>query len=122
MRVKPWPSAHSAKMRRTTAACSSWHTSARQSRRSEKRRSTSARARGRPGHSQRLTFTLDSAPWSQPYCYAMAHGLRVGEVSSRSGVGRKALRLYEAKGILPTPSRTPSGYRVYAADTVALLG
>jgi DNA-binding transcriptional MerR regulator len=41
-------------------------------------------------------------------------GLLIGEVAKRSGVSRKALRLYEATGILPAPRRTAAGYRVYA--------
>lgn len=49
-------------------------------------------------------------------------GLLIGEVAKRSGASRKALRLYEAAGILPAPRRTASGYRVYAADTLPLLG
>ena len=34
---------------------------------------------------------------------------------------RKALRLYEARGILPPPRREPSGYRLYPADVLKLL-
>jgi len=41
-------------------------------------------------------------------------GLLIGEVAKRSGASRKALRLYEAAGILPAPRRTAAGYRVYA--------
>ena len=48
-------------------------------------------------------------------------GLRVGEVAARSGVSRKALRLYEAMGILPPPARTEAGYRLYGEDVLALL-
>src|SRR5215813_12696701 len=51
----------------------------------------------------------------------MVEGLRVDELSAKSGVGRKALRLYEARRILPTPRRTPAGYRLYPPDTLALL-
>ena len=52
----------------------------------------------------------------------MAHdGLLIGQVAARSGVSRKALRLYEATGILPPPRRTSAGYRVYAQDTLALV-
>ena len=40
-------------------------------------------------------------------------GLLIGEAASRSGTSRKALRLYEAAGILPAPRRTAAGYRVY---------
>ena len=48
-------------------------------------------------------------------------GLLIGQVAARSGVSRKALRLYEGAGILPPPRRTHAGYRVYGQDTVALL-
>ena len=48
-------------------------------------------------------------------------GLLIGEMAQRGGVSRKALRLYEAAGILPPPRRTPSGYRVYGRDALALL-
>lgn len=47
--------------------------------------------------------------------------LLIGEVAKRSGASRKALRLYEAAGILPAPRRTRSGYRVYDPDTLDLL-
>ncbi len=49
-------------------------------------------------------------------------GLLIGEVAARSGVTRKALRLYEAAGILPAPDRSVSRYRVYGPETLALLG
>jgi MerR family copper efflux transcriptional regulator len=48
-------------------------------------------------------------------------GLLIGEVAAKSGVSRKALRLYEKAGILPQPRRTASGYRVYGPETLALL-
>ena len=48
-------------------------------------------------------------------------GLLIGEVAARAGVSRKALRLYEAAGILPQPDRTASRYRVYGPETLALL-
>jgi DNA-binding transcriptional MerR regulator len=48
----------------------------------------------------------------------MERGLLIGEVAARSGLSRKALRLYEARGILPAPRRTPSGYRVYPQDVL----
>src|SRR5688500_17821943 len=51
----------------------------------------------------------------------MEHGLLIGEVAARSGVSRKALRLYEARGILRPPTRSPSGYRRYPADVLRLL-
>ena len=47
--------------------------------------------------------------------------MRVGEVVQRSGVSRKALRVYEARGILPPPKRTASGYRVYLDNVLDVL-
>src|SRR5437867_5966752 len=49
------------------------------------------------------------------------NGLFIGEVAARSGLSRKALRLYEARGILKAPRRTPSGYRHYDSDVLRLL-
>src|SRR5262249_44931716 len=49
------------------------------------------------------------------------NGLLIGEVAAKSGLTRKALRLYEARGILPPPGREPSGYRRYPADVLKLL-
>lgn len=48
-------------------------------------------------------------------------GLLIGEVAAKSGVSRKALRLYETAGILPPPRRTASGYRTYGPETLATL-
>jgi MerR family transcriptional regulator, copper efflux regulator len=49
------------------------------------------------------------------------NGLLIGEVAARSGLSRKALRLYEARGILPPSRRTPSGYRTYPLDVLGVL-
>src|SRR5262249_42532654 len=49
------------------------------------------------------------------------NGLLIGEVAARSGLSRKALRLYEARGILQAPPREPSGYPRYPADVLGLL-
>ena len=38
---------------------------------------------------------------------------RIGELAALSGVTRRALRLYEARGLLGEPERTESGYRLY---------
>jgi DNA-binding transcriptional MerR regulator len=51
----------------------------------------------------------------------MENGLLIGEVATRSGTSRKALRLYEARGILPPSRRTAAGYRVYPAGTLGVL-
>lgn len=44
-------------------------------------------------------------------------GLLIGEVAAKSGVTRKALRLYERAGILPPVRRTAAGYRAYGQTT-----
>jgi MerR family transcriptional regulator, copper efflux regulator len=49
------------------------------------------------------------------------NGLFIGDVAKHSGASRKALRLYEAAGILAPPRRTAAGYRVYGADALDLL-
>ena len=51
----------------------------------------------------------------------MDSGLLIGEVAARSGLSRKALRLYESRGILSPPKRTPSGYRRYPVDVLRLF-
>lgn len=44
--------------------------------------------------------------------------MRSGELAQRAGLSTDTLRHYERKGVLPTPVRTASGYRVY--DSAAL--
>jgi MerR family copper efflux transcriptional regulator len=51
----------------------------------------------------------------------MDDGLLIGEVAARSGLTRKALRLYEARGILPPPRRTTAGYRRYPIDVLGVV-
>lgn len=47
--------------------------------------------------------------------------LTAGQAAAHAGVTRKALRVYEAKGLVNEPPRTPAGYRLYGADDVAVL-
>ncbi len=51
----------------------------------------------------------------------MEDGLLIGEVATRSGISRKAVRLYEARGILLPARRALSGYRRYPTDVLRLL-
>ena len=51
----------------------------------------------------------------------MDEGLSIGELAGRAGVSVRALRLYEASGLLK-PLRTAAGRRVYGAGEVARLG
>ena len=47
--------------------------------------------------------------------------LKIGEVARRSGVGIEALRFYERGGLIDSPARTYSGYRVYGEDVLERL-
>jgi Cu(I)-responsive transcriptional regulator len=47
--------------------------------------------------------------------------MRIGEVAQRAGVNVQTLRYYERRGLLPNPTRRPSGYREYTADMVGLV-
>lgn len=47
-------------------------------------------------------------------------GMRIGELSRRSGIPASTLRYYEAEGLLPA-DRTGNGYRVYGPDAVDRL-
>src|SRR5205823_3009888 len=52
----------------------------------------------------------------------MAHdGLLVGDLARKAGTTRKALRLYEAAGLLAPARRTSSGYRLYSQEALPLL-
>ncbi|MGH3520341.1 MAG: MerR family transcriptional regulator [Natronosporangium sp.] len=48
-------------------------------------------------------------------------GLTIGQAARAAGVTRKAVRVYEAKGLLPTAERTTAGYRLYDQQDVELL-
>lgn len=47
--------------------------------------------------------------------------MRIGELARQTGVSPKTLRFYEDEGLLEPAARTPSGYRVYDAETVDRL-
>jgi DNA-binding transcriptional MerR regulator len=44
--------------------------------------------------------------------------MRIGQVASGAGVTVDTVRFYERRGLLPAPTRRPSGYREYPASTV----
>lgn len=48
----------------------------------------------------------------------MAIDMTIGEVADRSNVNVQTIRYYERRGLLPTPRRSPSGYRQYSANNV----
>ena len=47
--------------------------------------------------------------------------LKIGEVAKASGIGIEALRFYEKSGLLDSPSRAESGYRIYNEDVLERL-
>ncbi len=42
----------------------------------------------------------------------------IGELAASLGVTPKTLRLYEQRGLIPTPARSGNGYRLYGDDAV----
>jgi DNA-binding transcriptional MerR regulator len=45
----------------------------------------------------------------------------VGKAAEAAGLSAKAVRLYQAKGLLPEAKRTEAGYRLYSEDDIAVL-
>ncbi|HZD18720.1 MAG TPA: MerR family transcriptional regulator [Actinomycetota bacterium] len=48
-------------------------------------------------------------------------GYRISDVAGRTGFSPSAVRYYEKIGLIPSPERTPSGYRVFGDEHVRLL-
>lgn len=44
--------------------------------------------------------------------------MKIGQVADASGVSVDTVRFYERRGVLPTPDRLPSGYRVYDDEAI----
>jgi len=47
--------------------------------------------------------------------------LKIGQLAQQVGVTAKAIRFYEAKRVLPRPTRGANGYRLYGRDAVETL-
>jgi DNA-binding transcriptional MerR regulator len=47
--------------------------------------------------------------------------MRIGELATQAGVSAKTVRYYESIGLVPEPTRTPSGYRDYGPDALDRL-
>ena len=45
----------------------------------------------------------------------------IGRLAKQADVGIDTIRFYERRGLLPPPSRTSSGYRLYGEDTITRL-
>jgi DNA-binding transcriptional MerR regulator len=44
--------------------------------------------------------------------------MKIGQVAREAGVSIDTVRFYERRGILPTPARRPSGYRIFTQAAV----
>lgn len=44
--------------------------------------------------------------------------LTIGDVATQAGVNLETIRYYERRGLVPKPPRTPSGYRLFPAESV----
>src|ERR671921_1003704 len=47
--------------------------------------------------------------------------VRIGQLAAQTGYSVRTIRFYEQSGLLPTPPRTPAGYRSYDQDAVTRL-
>ena len=52
---------------------------------------------------------------------ASAKTLTIGRLAKQAAVGIDTVRFYERRGLLPEPSRTAAGYRLYSDETVARI-
>jgi len=48
-------------------------------------------------------------------------GLKIGELARHVGMTAKAIRFYEARRVLPPPTRGANGYRLYGQGALELL-
>src|SRR5207248_2519261 len=74
-----------------------------------------------PGHRAGRSASPTVGLTSVPRYGSRVRAVRVGEVAERAGVNVETLRYYERRGLLPAPSREPSGHRRYDEDTVRFL-
>lgn len=51
----------------------------------------------------------------------MRNGMTIGQIADRLGMTAGAIRYYERVGLLPQPSRTEAGYRLYGPDALRRL-
>jgi MerR family copper efflux transcriptional regulator len=58
---------------------------------------------------------------TQPVAAADGDRFTIGEAARRTGLTRKAVRLYEARGLLPPVERTGTGYRRYSEHDLRAL-
>src|SRR5260370_23809388 len=61
---------------------------------------------------------VNSGPSSRVKRYFL---MNIGELARSAQVNIDTIRYYERRGVLASPARRPSGYRVYSAETVERL-
>ena len=54
-------------------------------------------------------------------CIMNTTTLSIGQLARSCNLGIEAIRFYEREGLLPTPQRTPAGYRQFPIDSVQRL-
>jgi Cd(II)/Pb(II)-responsive transcriptional regulator len=47
--------------------------------------------------------------------------MKIGQLSRKTGVEAATIRYYEREGLIPSPTRTASGYRTYGKEAVERL-
>jgi MerR family regulatory protein len=52
---------------------------------------------------------------------ARSDGLPIGALSKQTGCNIETIRYYEKAGLLPTPARSPAGYRRYGSTHLKRL-
>ncbi len=50
-----------------------------------------------------------------------SHSLTIGKLAQEAGINLETVRYYERRGLVPKPPRTPSGYRLFPAETAQRL-
>jgi MerR family transcriptional regulator, copper efflux regulator len=57
----------------------------------------------------------------EPQDHQPASAVSIGRAAAATGLSPKAVRLYEARGLLAAPTRTAAGYRLYTDAEIARL-
>ncbi|HDO30162.1 MAG TPA: heavy metal-responsive transcriptional regulator [Desulfobacteraceae bacterium] len=47
--------------------------------------------------------------------------MKIGQVAKQAGISVEAVRFYEKQGLIKSPPRNESGYRVYSSDVIPQL-
>jgi Cu(I)-responsive transcriptional regulator len=48
--------------------------------------------------------------------------MNISQAAKFTGLSSKTIRFYEEKGVIPKPSRSPNGYRLYSNEQLLILG